>query len=87
MVPEKKATIPAPTLIPAYIPHPLLLPVVTGLATTSAASKEPCSLSKGTELLDSGSCDSEREDRETQIEGCHVRRLGAVHGSFALGLS
>lgn len=33
-------------LIPAYIPHPLLLPVVTGLPTTCSASEEPCSLPK-----------------------------------------
>lgn len=53
--PEKKATLPAPALIPytslyllipAYIPHPLLLPVVTGLPTTCSASEEPCSLPK-----------------------------------------
>lgn len=53
---------PAPALIPLYITHPLLLQVVTACS----ASKEPCSLPEGMELLDTGSCGSEREGRETQ---------------------
>lgn len=59
---------PAPALISAYISHPLLLPGVTACS----ASKDRCSLSKGRELLDSGSCGSEREGREIQAESCHV---------------